>query len=294
MTSIPIKTPTRIWPLLCPQIPFKDRFGTYNPFLEMNPAAIYDHETQEWIVIVRGVNYRKLINKTFTLYFTPTHSLYWIAHGPDLDKLVFTELKYSYGDLPQYASYWNGIEDARFINPKTILVTVPQLAVGGQPTMFQCDLIDNLRLENFRKLEPSKNSEKNWMPFDGNKVIYDVCPFIIKDLESPVGEMLELTPELKGKLEGYHGSTNGVQWQVPNQYLFLIHKTEAERMVNRWMLLDLDRKDLKISEPFCFFQHSYIEFPCSLTYHKNKLIVGMGVNDDHAFLVEVDQSTMFN
>lgn len=293
MTTIPIKTPTKIWPLLCPQIPFKDRFGTHNPFLEMNPAAIYDYEKQEWIVIVRGVNYRKLINKTFTLYFTPTHSVYWIAHGSDLDKLVFTELKYSYGNLPQYASYWNGIEDARFIDPKTIIVTVPQLAEGGQPTMFKCDLIDNLRLENFRKLEPSGKPEKNWMPFTNNKVIYDVCPFIIKDLESHMGEMIELTPELKEKLHGYHGSTNGVQWQVPNQYLFLIHKTEEERMVNRWLLLDLDRKDLKVSEPFCFFQHSYIEFPCSLSYYKNKLIVGMGVNDDHAFLVEVDQATMF-
>jgi hypothetical protein len=292
MSEIIIKTPTRIWPLLCPQIPFKDRFGNYSPFLEMNPAAIYDQETQEWIVIVRGVNYRKLVNKSFTLYHHPAHSVYWIAHGPDLDKLVFTELKYSFGSLQQYSSYWNGIEDARFVDPKTVLVTVPQLSPGGQPTMFLCDLIDKQRLENFTKLEPSTKPEKNWMPFDTNKVIYDVCPLIVKDLRSSQAELFQLPKDLEETLKGYHGSTNGVQWQHPNQYLFLIHKME-DRMVNRWILLNTNTKEFKVSEPFCFFPHSYIEFPCSLTYHKNKLIVGMGVNDDHAFLVEVDQATIF-
>jgi hypothetical protein len=291
MTTIPIKTPTRIWPLLCPQITFKDRYGNYTPFLEMNPAHIYDEESKEWIVIVRGVNYRKCANKEFTLYFHPTHSLYWIAHGPDLDNLIFTEMKYSYGNLPQYPSYWNGIEDARFVDPKTILVTVPQLSSNGQPTMFKCELIEKNRLENFQKLEPCAKPEKNWMPFQ-KKVIYDVSPFIIKELDSPLSEKIELPSELEKMLEGYHGSTNGVQWQLPNQYLFLIHKMET-KMVNRWLFFNTETKNVQVSEPFCFFHHSYIEFPCSLTYHKNKLIVGMGVNDDKAFLVEVDQSTMF-
>ena len=287
-----IKTPTRIWPLLCPQIPFKDRYGNYSPFLEMNPAAIYDETIQEWIVIVRGVNYRKLINKSFTLYHHPAHSVYWIAHGPDLDKLVFTELKYSYGNLPQYPSYWNGIEDARFVDPKTIIVTVPQLSEGGKPTMFKCDLIDLARLENFRRLEPSSKPEKNWMPFSNNKVVYDVCPFVVKDLYTAEAQLFQLPPDTEELLKGYHGSTNGIQWQLPNQYLFLIHKME-DKMVNRWIVLNLDTKEIKVSNPFCFFHHSYIEFPCSLTYHKNKLIVGMGVNDDKAFLVEVDQANMF-
>ena len=287
-----IKTPTRIWPLLCPQIPFKDRYGNYSPFLEMNPAAIYDETIQEWIVIVRGVNYRKLINKSFTLYHHPAHSVYWIAHGPDLDKLVFTELKYSYGNLPQYPSYWNGIEDARFVDPKTIIVTVPQLSEGGKPTRFKCDLIDLARLENFRRLEPSSKPEKNWMPFSNNKVVYDVCPFVVKDLYTAEAQLFQLPPDTEELLKGYHGSTNGIQWQLPNQYLFLIHKME-DKMVNRWIVLNLDTKEIKVSNPFCFFHHSYIEFPCSLTYHKNKLIVGMGVNDDKAFLVEVDQANMF-
>jgi hypothetical protein len=287
-----IKTPTRIWPLLCPQIPFKDRFGNYSPFMEMNPAAIFDHQSQEWIVIVRGVNYRKLVNKSFTLYHHPAHSIYWIAHGPDLDRLVFTELKYHFGNLPQYASYWNGIEDARFVDPKTIIVTVPQLAPGGQPTMFKCDLIDLARLENFRRLEPSSKPEKNWMPFSNNKVVYDVCPFVVKELDTNEAHLFQLPDDIEKMLKGYHGSTNGVQWQLPNQYLFLIHKME-DKMVNRWIVLNLDTKEIKVSNPFCFFHHSYIEFPCSLTYHKNNLIVGMGVNDDKAFLVEVDQANMF-
>jgi hypothetical protein len=258
----------------------------------MNPAAIFDEEAKEWIVIVRGVNYRKCENKPFTLYVSPTHSVYWIAHGPDLDSLVFTEMKYHYGNLPQYASYWNGIEDARFVDPKTILVTVPQLAPGGQPTMFKCELIEKNRLENFQKLEPSSKPEKNWMPLNKNKVIYDVSPFIIKDLDSPLAENIELPADTEEMLKGYHGSTNGVQWQLPNHYLFLIHKMET-KMVNRWLLLDNETKNVKVSEPFYFFHHSYIEFPCSLTYHKNKLIVGMGVNDDKAFLIEVNQATMF-
>lgn len=41
-----------------------------------------------------------------------------------------------------------------------------------------------------------------------------------------------------------------------------------------------------------FLPHSYIEFPCSLVLHEGRLFVSLGVNDDKAFVLELDPSSL--
>ncbi len=279
-----IQPPKKVYPLFCPQIPFKDRFGNYTPFVEMNPAMIWDSNTQEWIVLVRGVNYRKLANKSFILYATPAHSVYWIARGKELSSLEFKELKVDYGGLPLYHSYWNGVEDARFIDSKTVIVTVPWLHPQGQPTMFVCSL-ENDTLCKFQRCEPSEKPEKNWMPCpDRTSVIYTCSPFVKKDLFTNKQETIA---ECK-VLQGYHGSTNGIRWNNSSKVLYLVHKSEADKVVHRWIVHNELTNEIKLSNPFTFFNHTHIEFPCSLQEQNGSLHVSLGVNDEKAFVIEVD------
>jgi hypothetical protein len=236
---------------------------------------------------VRGVNYRKLANKSFILYQTPAHSIYWIARGKELSNLEFKELKVDYGGLPLYSSYWNGVEDARFINSKTLIVTVPWLDSRGQPTMFQCSLENDI-LCKFQRCEPSERPEKNWMPCPNEKsVIYSCSPFVKKDLFTDKQETISLAP----MLQGYHGSTNGVQFD--SNVLYLVHKTASDgsneqRVIHRWVVHIQETNEIKVSDPFTFFNHTHIEFPCSLQKVQNSLYVSLGVNDEKAFIIEVN------
>ncbi len=302
MDTIAFTPPIHQWSLHCPQIPFKNRFGFYSAFREMNPAMFYDIEKEEWIVLVRGVNYEKLSNNTYTLFHNPAHSVYWIANGPSLDSLTFRELQWDYG-LPTYGSYWNGIEDARFIDKKRILVTVPQLDKRGQPTIFHATLDDSLtKLSNFQRCEPSEKVEKNWMPMPGGThVVYNVCPLQFKPYDTEKDMFtIPLTEKQQELLEGFHGSTNGILWTTGDGkegQLYLIHKTmESEkgphtgdspkRVVHRWFFLGV-KGEVLVSQLFTFFKHSYIEFPCSLVKKQNEVYVSLGVNDMSAVICHV-------
>jgi hypothetical protein len=278
------------YPLICPQIPFKDRFGNQNAFLEMNPAIWFDEITRLWTVLVRGVNYRKFINSTFTLYHSPAHSVYWIGEGYDLNELKFRELKYDFGNLKWYSTYWNGVEDIRFLDKDNIIACVPQLNPGGGPALFKATISrETSLLHSFQPLQPSERPEKNWLPFPGgNLVLYSCCPLNIKTLETDSIQEIPVDSSIQNMLEGYHGSTNGIQ--VKDYFLFLIHKNNVNgRTVHRWLKISNDFKTVQASNPFTFFNHSYIEFPCGLVYIKsnNKVYVSLGVNDDKAYVIEV-------
>ena len=276
------------FPLFCPQILYKDRFGgNLQPFLEMNPAIYFDDTTNVWTVLVRGVNYRKYHNNVFTCFVNPLHSIYWIGQGSSLDNLTWQELKYEYGGMPLYGSHWNGVEDIRFVNKDTVLCCVPQLHPKGQPSIFQAK-IDYKRniLTYFTPSLPNERTEKNWMPFNGNRVIYSVCPLIMKDIQTQAKEEIPLTPEQQSTLGGYHGSTNGVQYE--GGWLFLIHKNQTNKVIHRWLLIEKDQT-IRISPSFSFFKDSYIEFPCGLVYKNNTLYVSLGVNDCQAFVLELDK-----
>lgn len=272
--------------IVCPQITYKDIFGKISAFSEMNPAIWF--EDGKWTVLVRGVNYRKYGNSSFTLYQNPAHSVYWIGEGPDLNTIIYKEFIYDFGSHQMYNSYWNGVEDIRFLDKDILIGCVPQLNPGGQPALFKAKLNREFSVvHGFESLEPHMRSEKNWLPFPGGHVVlYSCSPLCMKALETDSIQEISCSQEVLEHLKGYHGSTNGVK--VDDDWIFLVHKNNVNgRTVHRWLHISCDFKRITVSDPFTFFNHSYIEFPCGLVYKENTFYVSLGVNDDKAYILQI-------
>jgi hypothetical protein len=190
-------------------------------------------------------------------------------------------------DYPSYPTYWLGMEDIRFCDASTILLTVPEKNPSGNPCIFRGTL-EGSQIHSITRCNPS-HVEKNWMPFttvEGiSKVIYSVQPFQIKDI---LTDSKELIPFNTPDLEGYHGSTNGIVFE-DTWRLFLIH-TNKERSYHRWFLYNPDTMEVRYSKPFIFFQYSYIEFPCSLCEYNGTIYISLGVNDDKAYILTVEKA----
>lgn len=276
-----------VYPLICPPKQFRDASGRDNAYLDMNPSLHIEPDGKA-TVLVRRVNYRKFPWNRFTLYEGKSVSDYVIFRGKleagkpfSLEGFSCNELRVDWGDAPQHNTYWLGPEDIRFLDAGNVLATVPELNESGQPCIFQAKLKGGI-LGRFEKCEPSE-TEKNWMPFGGpggKSVIYSLDPLVVKSVGADDRE--EVCHDVR--LEGYHGSTNGVGWN--GGYLFLVHKNCGDRTEHRWMLLS--DGNVALSEPFKFFPHSYIEFACSLVEWEGRWFVSLGVNDDKAYIVEVD------
>lgn len=277
-----------VCPILLPQKQFIDRFGNNNAYLDMNPSMHIDEDGQ-MTILVRRIDYQKFQDKQFILYNQYSNSCYakltCQLHDQEpfhLDDFMFQELVYEYG-RPTHNTYWKGPEDIRFIDKHTILATVPECNPNGQPCIFVTKLQNNI-LNDFKVCEPS-NIEKNWMPFKDlagiTKVIYSICPLRIKSIETAEFQTIEHNLL---ELQEYHGSTNGIEFG--ENRLFLIHINQ-ERTYHRWLQINLRTNALQVSEPFVFFQYSYIEFPVSLAKYKDRLFISLGVNDNNAVVVEL-------
>lgn len=271
-------------PIICPQITFVNKHGAPDAYHEMNPA-IYIKNNGEFIILVRLINYRKFVNRSFTLSESKSISKYYILKGVINDES--NEFIFNYDSIvevnnpfPKYNTYWLGLEDVRFINEDTIIATIPENNTSGLPRMVLGKLHDNI-IEITQCLEPSV-CEKNWMPFyhdNSDYVIYSVSPLKIKLLDS---EDLLTVDELPD-LNNYHGSTNGIPYE--SGALFLIHESSGKTQ-HRWLYISFITMEIKYSDPFIFLQHSYIEFPCSLVYGlKNEIMCSLGVNDNQSFIV---------
>jgi len=188
--------------------------------------------------------------------------------------------------FPTYGSVWTGYEDIRFLTPSQIIATAPELSPRGEPRLVAASLDMGAKATITTLFEPSSHPEKNWMPFSTSHVVYSVCPFVVKRLETDVRATLVSEAQL-APLAGYHGSSNGVVYG--SGHLFLIHKY-TERSEHRWIFIDFATAVLAFSEPFTFLPHSYIEFTCSVARipaAPHELLIGLGVNDDKAFLIRV-------
>jgi hypothetical protein len=276
-----------IYPIVIPTQIYIDKYGNQNSFVEMNPS-IYITEDGDYIILVRTVNYLKYQNKSFTIYGDSSLSIYGIIRGKmrnnklDLDNCYVTELDVKY-NVPIGYSLWYGVEDIRFINSTEVLACIPE-ANNSTPCIFKGVLSDNV-LSSFEKCSPN-HCEKNWMPYSGGfqKVVYSVSPFVIKSILSDDKEQIELSDSQKIDLHGWHGSTNGVD--IFGEQLFLIHSNE-DRVYNRWLIFNTTTKTITYSKRFVFLKDSYFEFTCSLAKYGNKVYVGLGVNDNKAFIVEL-------
>jgi hypothetical protein len=285
----------QVYPLIVPQICFKDKYGNTNSFVEMNPS-LYISDTGEIIILVRCVNYRKFFNKQFTMYQDYSYSHYYILRGHiqyneqlDIENYSINRVGHEYF-RPTYPSYWKGLEDVRFINKNQIIAIVPECNPGGNPSLFCATLEDSL-LHSFVECKPSI-IEKNWMPFDNNKVIYSLDPFIVKDIIEDNRTEIGLSDDEKAELKGFHGSTNGIKYD--DKYtLFLIH-INRDKVYHKWLLFCPITNEIKLSYEFLFFNHAYIEFTCSLGIYNDRVFISLGVNDDKAYIIETDKETICN
>lgn len=279
----------KLWyPLLTPQILFKDRQKENNAYLETNPAIYVKDDI--FIILVRLVNYRKFCDRSFKMGGTLSESLYHKFTARYTDTKGFEILTSSpvvfINKLPQYYSCWTGYEDIRFIDDKNILCTSPTSSQAGNPVIVTGILEENTI--TITQLCMPHKIEKNWMPFRVGAtdfVLYSVYPLAIKNLTNPTPRSLHTAEELKG----YHGSTNGIHYN--KGYLFIIH-IYTDRTYHRWLYFDPINNKYGFSKSFTFHDYSYIEFTCSLVVYKERLFVGLGVNDDKAYICEVSHPVL--
>lgn len=283
-----------IIPIIVPQICFKDKYNNANNFVEMNPT-IFIEDDGATTVLVRCVNYKKYNNKQFTLYQTHSNSVYYLLKGniSASDKVNLENFEYrlieTTFNLPRYPTYWFGLEDIRFVDSSHLLVIVPELNSGGNPSIFKAELNDN-KITEFAYCKPN-TVEKNWMPYTYkgcSKVIYSLSPLIIKSIEDDDKQEIIVSKLIHDQLDGYHGSTNGIHFlREPDQFLFLIH-INREKTYHRLMLFNVETNDVRLSEEFTFFKNSYIEFNCSISKYNERIFITIGVNDDKAYIIETD------
>lgn len=282
-----------IHPIIIPISYFKDMYGHHNSFYEMNPSIHIDEEGNTTI-LVRNIDYRVFGDQIFTIYNSPTNSIYVKLNGKiqkneklDLDNFNLEKIEYNY-DLPTYPTFWKGMEDIRFISESEILVTIPECNQEGNPSIFKASILQN-KIHSFKECFPNKK-EKNWMPFTNNnvfgrqKVIYSLNPFLIKSIEEDDFEKWDIEESLLNQLKDYHGSTNGIFYK--NNYWFLIH-VKKERIYHKWLKIDYENRQIDVSKEFVFFAHSYIEFPTNLCLFNNRIFISLGVNDIKAFIIEI-------
>jgi hypothetical protein len=283
MNIIPV---TSWYPLVCPQHIFIDRAGLPNAYVDTNPAFFLEPDGS-FTCLVRQVNYRKFRDRTFSVGGQQSNTHYHCLRGNYTNRGITIDSSdpvQLVTHCPRYPSYWTGAEDIRFVNKSHIIATYPECNQTGNPCMVEGTLQEStITITNV--LSPSV-VEKNWMPYtDSNGspwVIYSIYPLSIKPLSSNTIHECGMYSEL----QGYHGSTNGIPYK--EGWLFLIH-AYTDRSRHRWLYFCPVSKICKYSDEFVFLQHSYIEFPCSLTLntHGDEVIIGLGVNDDKAFLVTV-------
>jgi predicted GH43/DUF377 family glycosyl hydrolase len=288
-----------VYPLITPQKIFRDNFNNANAYVDMNPTLNITSDG-DVTILVRKVNYLKFSNQDFTLYDSLySYSIYSMITCKmnsnsqiDLDNADYKEVEYKF-NIPTYYAYWKGLEDIRFVNNNKIIAIIPECNSAGNPSIFSAELNNNI-IESFIPCKPDI-IEKNWMPFidkEGNeKVIYKLSPFTIKSLYTEDFETISLPTHIEEALNGYHGSTNGVKYR--NSLLFLIH-INKERTYHRWLLLNSETNQVNLSQEFIFFQKSYIEFPCSLCNYKDHIFISLGVNDNKAFLLELNTQDIDN
>ena len=280
-------------PVLTPQTQFQDRFGHPNAYFDMNPSLTIS-SSGEFTILVRRINYRKFQDRQFILYEPKSISSYTVLRGT-ISKTgsVFSSTSMTDSPLtvqwtiPSHPTYWLGIEDVRFCDSSTVLFAAPEKNPSGNPCIFRGTL-EGSTIHSIVRCEPS-SIEKNWMPFEVNgiqSVVYSVYPFQIKDITSDTKQTIATYESL----QEYHGSTNGIVYNTVWR-LFLIHRNK-ERTIHRWLLYNPISHEIRYSEPFVFFQYSYIEFPCSLCEYNGLLYVSLGVNDDKAYVLTIEKSAV--
>lgn len=262
--------------IVVPQRFYTDRHGNPNAYRDHSCSLNINDEGQ-FTCLIRQVNCQSYVNHTYHVGESKQQSRYIAL----INNQVYA-VEYNWGEFEEYATYWKGMEDVRFIDEQQILVVVPERNEGGMPCQFLAQLEFNeyyFTIRLISKLYPC-SMEKHWLPF-GDQVIYSLNPLIIKSIDQDDREELEMSTELVNKLTDYSGGTNGVLLNM--EYVFLIHKHEG-KSEHRWMKMNVYDLSIKLSEPFFFYQHAYYEYACSLSVYENKLYIALSVNGDKVMI----------
>jgi hypothetical protein len=287
----------RIIPLIIPEIFFIENNKPHN-YLSTNPSLYLDDKNNATLLI-RNVNYRKYRNKQFEVFGGISNSKYILGKGniDDIDNINYSIIEYDYNNFKTYNSWWLGMEDIRFINNNTLLITIPELSKNGMPQLFLGKLENNKIIIKKALLSPlNENSEKNWLPFPEkfpNKVVYSISPLRILDIDTGLFCYSNNQDNIK-KIKGFHGSSNGIEFVYNSKkyILFLIH-FYSNKTIHKWLLISENYEkdnDIILSNDFYLFKHSYIEFICSLCNYNNNYLISVGVNDNSSYLIEIDKS----
>jgi len=298
MSSKNIHKIIQIHPIILPQRLIVDNYNNPNAYVELNPA-IFINSDGKVTILVRHVNYRKFKDKSYIMFEPKSRSYYSILTGQinnneplSIENMKDDIINYEY-KMPVYNSYWQGLEDIRFVTENIILVIIPECNSNesGDPCIFTANL-NNSTVDNFKECKQEcriVNVEKNWMPYYDDtekqyKVIYSLNPFIIKSIKNSDYKTITFSSDITKELDGYHGSTNGIKFN--DSILFLIH-INKEKSYHRWILFNNNTNTISLSKTFTFFSHSYIEFSCSLTKFEERIFISLGVDDCKAFIIEI-------
>ena len=279
-----------IIPIVVPQKYYVDQYGLHNAYFENN-LSLFIHGNKV-ILLIRQINYRKFKNQHYTLGSQHSISHYCMMVGNmDGDKfvnIVHYDIIYDWNNFTETDAQYKGMDDIRFINHKDLLVICSDRNVNLKPCLFHATLESNV-ITLRERLQPSV-LEKNWMPYryrDNYFVIYHVSPFTVKSIFNDDRRVIELDDNVNKKLEGYHGSTNGIEFK--GELLFLIHRYTCiygiSKIVHRWVMFDPIHDTVKVSEEFSFFNYSFLEFNCSIQYYNGLYYLSLAVNEDKIYVV---------
>ena len=266
-------------PIITPQKYFINQYGIPDAYCTNN-LALYIEDNGYITMLIRNVNYKRFHNKVCITGFATSMSEYSMLSGPDFNHLEYQDIIYDWGVLPQYPTHWFGMEDIRFIDRYRLLITCPERNTSGIPCLFY-GVIKNNVITLLQRLEPSR-IEKNWLPYGNeDKLIYHVSPFTIKSIFKDDRMIIDIGEE-QSKLEGYHGSTNCVPYK--GELLFLTH-LYTDKTVHRWVTFNPETLKVKVSKPFSYMKHSFIEINSSLQYYNGIYYVTLAIHEDKIYVV---------
>jgi hypothetical protein len=279
-----------IIPIVVPQKYYVDHYRLHNAFFENN-LSLYIHN-DDIILLIRHVNYRKFKNQNYTVGGPTSISHYSMMvgkmDGEKFGSLTHYDIIYDWNGFPDTYAYNTGMDDIRFINHRDLLIICCDRNISGKKCIFHATLDTNI-ITLRERLQPSV-LEKNWMPYKHNDkdfVIYHVSPFTIKSIFEDDRKVISLPDTTNEKLQGYHGSTNGIAYK--GNLLFLIHKWTEEngctKINHRWVLFDPDNETVEVSDAFSFFKYTFLEFNCSIQFYNGLYYLSLAINEDKIYVV---------
>jgi predicted GH43/DUF377 family glycosyl hydrolase len=189
-----------------------------------------------------------------------------------------------------------GLEDCRIFKYNNLIYFTCSTFENHYLNSAQVSLgiIDNDKIVKLNHLKTNftKTCEKNWLPFVRNdkiEIIYSSEPFTILNYDLSIKSSknsLIKTP--------FRGSATPIEFD--NGYLYITHdvynNVDSERAYVHRLVWFVDDEIKKISHQF-YFEKYQIEY-CSGLCHgfSNDVLMTIGVNDERAYVYEVDINEM--